>query len=264
LNPSVRIEDPTQLPPIERWEDVYDVHKHMSSISSTLGSHCGWKCGACTTAGQESFGLPGEPFCAPLFEKTLKPTNSPIDLTRNVLIVEAEFAFYFGKGLPPKGANYTTAEIWDAVGAVAVCIEVVGSRLVGEAFANASPMQRVSDDGLNIECIVGTSVPVSSCRRDLENVAVKFLVNDKVVAEGSGANVLGSPANSLAWLANKLNKLQVSSADSQYGSDGVPGIREGDFIMSGAATVLAGGEVAPGDKLTAQFEGMGEVVGHCS
>jgi 2-oxo-3-hexenedioate decarboxylase len=180
-----------------------------------------------------------------------------------VLIVEAEFGFYFEKGLPPKGVDYTVDDVWEAVGALSVCIEVVGSRFVGDGFAQSTPMQRVSDDGLNIECIVGPSVPVSNCRRDLENVAVKFLVNDEVVSTGSGANVLGSPANSLTWLANKLNRLRVSSADSQYGSDGVPGIRKGDFVMSGAATVLDGGAVKPGDKLVAQFEGMGEVLGQC-
>eukprot|EP00935_MAST-01C_sp_MAST-1C-sp1_P000881 g881.t1 len=257
------IDDPQQLPPITKLKDVYGVHQEMSAIQSTLGPHCGWKNGACGKAGQEAFGL-SEPFFAPLFDNTLKQSGHTIDLSAGLTLIEAEFGFFFRAGLPPRGSDYTPDDVWGAVFAVTASIEVVGSRLVGRGFSEATAFQKLSDCGLNIDSVVGTSTDVQACRRDLENVQVQLLVNGVEASAGSGANVLGNPMNSLAWLANRLNADGLSSGSSQYNYDGIPGIRAGDFIMSGATCVLPTDNLKPGDEVVARFEGMGEVAIQCA
>jgi 2-keto-4-pentenoate hydratase len=97
------VDDPEQLPPLGGMSDVYDVHDHMTKIMNSLGSHAGWKCGACAPAPQKSFGL-NEPFRAPLFANIVQQSGSTFS-NAGVTIIEAEFAFVMGKPLEPKSSG---------------------------------------------------------------------------------------------------------------------------------------------------------------
>ena len=97
------------------------------------------------------------------------------------------------------------------------------------------------------------------CRKDLDTVAVRMLINGEEKASGTGAEVLGHPINSLTWLANSLNKPGISSSSAAGGAQS--GLLAGDFVMAGAAVFLPKGEGAfkDGDEVVAMFDGMGEV-----
>jgi 2-keto-4-pentenoate hydratase len=58
-------------------------------------------------------------------------------------------------------------------------------------------------------------------RQDLAAIGMTIAQNGQMVAEGVGAAVLGSPAISCAWLANKLLEFGVS-------------LQPGDVVISGA------------------------------
>jgi 2-keto-4-pentenoate hydratase len=79
---------------------------------------------------------------------------------------------------------------------------------------------------------------------DLPKVAVSFRRNDEVVEMGKGSAVLGHPALAVAWLADKLAELGTV-------------IGRGEVVIPGSCTPSV--EVRPGDKFSADFEGLGSV-----
>jgi len=68
--------------------------------------------------------------------------------------------------------------------------------------------------------------------------------NGEVVATGAGAAVLGNPAQSVAWLANKLSEFGIS-------------LRAGEIIMSGS--LVAAIEAMSNDVIRATFDRLGSV-----
>jgi 2-keto-4-pentenoate hydratase len=65
-----------------------------------------------------------------------------------------------------------------------------------------------------------------------------------VVSTGAGAAVLGNPAESVAWLANKLHEFGIV-------------LKKGDFVMSGS--LVAAVKVQAGSFLQATFDHLGPV-----
>ena len=260
------ITDPKALPPCSSIHDVYKVLDGTCKINSTLGDHVGWKCGACDKKGQSQLGL-NEPFRAPLHRYRVfqqshlhSPTSIPTVLQRGLLAVEAEFAFILGRSLPPRTLPYTQQELWDAVAVVVPAIEVVGTRWSGAAFQQATGFQKIADFGMNQNCVLGPNgVAGSSCRHDLDNVAVTMWVNGQLKKTGSGKNVLEHPILALGWLASHLNACQASTNTHRYGGGDKSGLLKGDIVMSGATVVLPASHIKPGDVITASFEGVGEV-----
>ena len=240
----------------------------LAKTSSMLGNHVGWKCGACSPNAQARMQL-SEPFRAPLFQDTIvTEPRTAVDLGRtNLTLLEAEFGLVLSKSLPPRSTPYTAADVMDAVSVVIPSIEVCASRLSGAAFQQSTPFHRLADGGGNDSCRIGEAFDaggVNGTMSRLDAVRVRFLVNGKALcgvagSNGSGADVLGHPANALAWLANSLIEGQTSTGASNYGGESVIGLQAGDFVMTGAAAVLPATSLQPGDTVVAEFEGMGSV-----
>ena len=254
------ITDPTKLFPLASIDEAYTIHKYMTKTMSTLGKHAGWKCGACGEKAWTGMGLK-EPFRAPLFLRRMY--NSPSQINKiddNVFLLEAEFAFVMSKGLPPRDNKpYTPEEVWDAVALLAPAMEIVGTRWAGKAREESGDLQRIADAGLNVGAVLGLGTPLNAdCRRDLDAVEVKFLVNDEVAVVGSGKNVLDHPIKSLTWLANNLCDAGISTQDGNWGGAG-PGLAEGDIIMSGACAMLFDNKFKVGDVVKADFGDFGTV-----
>jgi 2-keto-4-pentenoate hydratase len=73
--------------------------------------------------------------------------------------------------------------------------------------------------------------------------------NGELAATGAGGAVLGSPLNSLVWLANTV------------GARGI-GLLKGHVIMPGSITASI--PVRAGDTVSAVFAGLGSVTAHLS
>lgn len=242
----------------------------LTKTSSMLGNHVGWKCGACSPAAQANMQL-SEPFRAPLFQdRIFTEQRAAVDISRtNLTVLEAEFGLVLSKSLPPRGSPYTASDVMDAVSVIIPSVEVCASRWSGKAFEESTPFHRLADAGGNDSCLTGEAFEASGPEGVislLDGVRVRFLIkndaSDAVGVEssgGSGADVLGHPANALAWLANSLIEGQTSTAASKYGGESVIGLQAGDFVMSGAAAVLPAAAVQPGDTVVAEFQGLGTV-----
>jgi 2-keto-4-pentenoate hydratase len=77
---------------------------------------------------------------------------------------------------------------------------------------------------------------------DLRMMGCTLHVNGDLVATGGGGAVLGSPLNSVAWLANTVGPLGVT-------------LEPGHVILPGSMTRAA--SVRPGDTVVATMSGLG-------
>jgi 2-oxopent-4-enoate/cis-2-oxohex-4-enoate hydratase len=152
---------------------------------------------------------------------------------------EAEIAFILKKGLA--GPGITAADVIEATGSIAPCFEIVDSRI---ANWNIGIIDTVAD---NASCGVFVIGPARASARDHDLPALHVTVtkNGAPLSEGYGSAVQGSPAESVAWLANTLGVYGV-------------GLDAGDVILSGSLVPLA--PAARGDVFGMELHGIGRCV----
>ena len=201
----------------------------------------GWKIAATSKAGQAHIGVT-EPLAGRLFKNFILEDGARLPATPlHMKVMEAEFAFRMARDLPPRPAAYEQGEVRDAVAALHLAIEVPDARF--ERFAEIGPAQIAADDAFASWFLLGRQVP-DWRRHDLATQRVRAVNNGTVAAEGSGANVLGDPRIALTWLANHLAQRGI-------------GLKAGDIVTTG--TCITPPTIAPGDRVVAEFVGLGEV-----
>ena len=100
----------------------------------------------------------------------------------------------------------------------------------------------MADNAQQKTVVLGDAIALG--RLQLDQVACRVEMNGAVVAEGTGAAVLGNPLNSVVWLAAKLQ---------QFGR----GIQAGDIIMTGS--FVRQFPLAAGDQVRVDYDGVGAV-----
>ena len=133
--------------------------------------------------------------------------------------VEGEVAFLIGKTL--EGPNITPDQVLAATEACALGIEIVDSRI---ADWKIKLVDTIADNASYGGFALGPW-DKSLKSKDLAALEMRITQNGALAGEGLGAAVLGNPALSAAWLANKLAEFGVSLAP-------------GDVIISGAFTKM--------------------------
>jgi 2-keto-4-pentenoate hydratase len=240
------IEALSELEPALRPTSMADAY-HIQAIvrdqwcQTTGDTVSGWKIGATAAAVQEKFGVT-EPFAGPFFASTVAHGSGAFDSSKlQHRVIESEFAFRFGRALKPRSVAYSREELSDAVDAVVPAIEVVSPRFTDLLFGRAPTA--VADCALNAGFVFGT--PYLDWRSlDLPTFAVTLRVNDGVVAEGTGAAVLGDPMNSLLWAAQHFSEQGVS-------------IEPGQIVSTGTTTGIVHLQI--GDVAVADFGRLGTV-----
>lgn len=152
--------------------------------------------------------------------------------------IEPETAFILGK--PLRGPGVTIAEAVQAVDAVLPALEVVDSRIRDWQIGI---FDTIADNASSGGVILG-SRPVRLGDIDLRLAGCTLHINGDLVATGAGGAVLGSPLNSLVWLANTVGSLGVT-------------LEPGHVILPGSMTRAF--PVAPGDTVVAAIHGLGSV-----
>jgi len=231
--------------PSDHQEPVSDVEAYavQAEVMRLSGEALrGFKVGSTSAEAQAILGTtePGScPVLAPYYHDA--PTALKV-VAEQMPALEGEFAFRVGRDLPPQEADYTTAELRDAIDAVAGAIEVVGTRLKG-GLAGKGRFLVTADSGANIGLVVG---PWTTDWRglDLKAHAVSMEVNGETKGSGTGARALGDPVNVMVWLANQQAKRGR-------------GLKVGDVVSTGTCTGLD--SVRPGDHVVAEFGSLGRV-----
>jgi 2-keto-4-pentenoate hydratase len=228
--------DPATLPDLG-VEDGYAIQDAVTERRvDDEGPTVGYKIGFTTAAIRSELGV-DDPAYGRVLADTVRPEGR---LDAAGLIdpkIEPEIAVRLSEPLDPPA---TAVDAMAAIGAVLPVVEVVDSRIAGW---NPTAGGAVADDALGARVIHGSrAVDPSELDLALEGVAVRR--NGERVATGVGADVLGSPARAVAWLAGAL-----AERGERLGA--------GDLVSTGSLTGLVPFE--PGDTVEARFASLGSV-----
>ncbi|KAB1643654.1 2-keto-4-pentenoate hydratase [Gulosibacter chungangensis] len=152
--------------------------------------------------------------------------------------IEPELAFILGKEL--RGPNINVADVVDATAWVVPSIEIIDSRI---ADWKIKYFDTVADNASSGGVVLG-STPRRINEVDLRLQGVNVFVNGQLTETGAGAAALGSPLNSIVWLANVLGKRGIA-------------LEAGQVVLPGSVTKAI--SVQSGDTVSCDFAGMGSV-----
>ncbi len=225
---------------IDSIETAYRVQRIAEQLSGM--ARAGWKVGATSKTAQQVLNTK-EPVTAPIFVPLC--FQSPCEVAifcGQGASVESEFGFRFSRELPARDDVYYMEEVLSAVDVLVPVIEVIGSRFKG-GFGHIGPVRLVADMVAHTALVTGPEV-TGWQELDLTSQSVTLFKNGKRFAEGTGADVFGSPLLVLEWIANHLSRRGES-------------IAAGEIISTGTCTGIS--PVAPGDQLVADFGDIGTV-----
>lgn len=197
----------------------------------------GWKAGFTTGAAQASFQV-SEPVCGFLLASGVFPSGGEVSMARFVsLAVEAEIAFVLKRDLA--GPGVTAARALAAVEGALPALELVDFRYSGKALGTDLVADGVAANAI----VLGNALsPVAGLDLALEGLV--YELNGAVAATNTAAEVMGSPVNSLAWIANHLATRGL-------------GLAAGDVVMTGSVSTLL--RPKAGDAVRASYTRLGSV-----
>ncbi len=198
----------------------------------------GRKVGLTSVAMQRLLGVT-EPDYGHLLDDFFHLEHQPIPVDRFLQPrVEPEVAFVLKRDLT--GPGVTVHEALAAVDFVLPALELVDSRIRDWKIGL---FDTIADNASSGAVVLG-STPTPVDQVDLRLAGANLYKNSELVGTGAGGAVLGSPINSLVWLANTV------------GARGVT-LEAGQVVLPGAVCAMV--PVAAGDVVTATFAGLGSV-----
>ncbi len=218
--------------------DAYAIQEAMLSHRLAAGARVvGKKVGATSKAVQAILGGVPQPDFGLLLDDMLYNDGETVDSARLIQPrAEGEIAFFLRRDL--MGPGVTAAEVLQATEGVMPCMEIVDSRITDWTI---KIQDTVADNASCGVFVLGDRL-VDPRRVDLGTCGLVVHRNGDVATTGSGAAVLGHPANAVAWLANTLGRL------------GIP-LKAGEIVLSGALAPLV--PVAAGDHFRIIIGGIG-------
>ena len=219
-------------------DDAYRVQLGMLERYVRAGDrHAGWKVGLTSKAMQVQQRV-HEPVFGFLLDSGARPSGTRF--TYAELIgpgFENELCLTVGRTL--RGPGITAEQAAAALSAVAPALEIIERR--GD-FAGDLNLA-LADNAQQKAFVTGAAVPPSAAG-DLAAVTVDVLVNGAHSETARGSEVLGTPAASIAWLANKLAEFGLA-------------LEAGMRVMSGSFTRQY--ILNAGDRVEARFAPVGSV-----
>lgn len=218
----------------------YRVQAEVARVSGQ--SQFGWKIAATSKAGQQHIGVDG-PLAGRLLEKRCFESGAEVSLANNIMrVAEVEFAFRMRRDLAPREADYTTAEVLDAVESLHPAIEIPDSRY--QDFAKVGAAQLIADCACASYFVLGPATVADWRQVDIAQHPASASINGKLAKEGRGANVLGDPRIALTWIVNELSLMGDT-------------LRAGHVVTTGTCVIPV--EIRNGDRVVADFGEFGRV-----
>ena len=156
-------------------------------------------------------------------------------------VVELEFVLVVGEDLPESAQPWNAQTIKPYISEFIPGVEIVDYRYKDFTLVGANAL--IADNAIHAASILGEANQKWHAH-DLANHGVSLLINGNMVAEGTGANVLGSPLNVMAWLGNELQRRNRR-------------LMSGDIVTTGTACDVYYAQ--SGDHVTADFGKLGSV-----
>jgi 2-keto-4-pentenoate hydratase len=219
--------------------DAYEIQLIQIGRRTESGRRIlGHKVGLTSAAMQRQLGVT-QPDFGHLTDEMFYPENTPIAAgTFLQPRIEPEVAFVLRRDLA--GPGVTAAEAAAAVDFVLPALELIDSRIRDWKI---TLLDTIADNASSGGLVLG-SRPRRLDEVDLRLGGCVLRRGAETAGTGAGGAVLGSPLNSLIWLANTLGERGVV-------------LRAGHVVLPGSVTASV--PVRPGDVFTAAFTGLGSV-----
>jgi len=218
-------------------DEAYALQKEVAqSLSSLLGPLAGYKVAFASKAAQEQFGMDG-PARGPFYLLQRAPSGSTLPATAwREMTLETEVAFTIGRRINQPIRDVT--ELKKHVRWVHAAFDA-GNNLFDSGSGPQQPQDAIAAGVGAHFFVVGPAMAVESV--DVDAVTPKLARNGELLRQSAATNVMGSPWNSLLWVANHVVK---------HGGALEPGM------------VISTGTAAPAYKATGR-EIQGRYVGDC-
>lgn len=232
---------PIEVPSIEypgmTVADGYAVQRAIIAKKVAHGDRViGKKVGLTSKANQDVFGV-HEPVYGQLLASGVHPEHTPVQTARLIQpIIECEITFVMRRRLA--GPGVTVPEVIRATEGIMPSLELGDARMRAW-IGRATVPDIVADSCGNAGIIVGGELHALK-GFDLRYTGMIVEKNGEILATGATGAVMGNPAQSVAWLANRLAEVEL-------------GLEEGDLVLAGALTGAV--QMTAGDLLTATFGG---------
>ncbi len=204
------------------------------------GEHiAGFKVGFTNIAVREKMGLPDSTY-GYLFDSMVLASGGELAMAEMIAPkIESEICVRLVSDLA--GPGVTAADVLAAADAVRASFEICDARI--RDWKCPYP-DFFADNGFSARIVLGGTgwVPIGDV--DLLNETVVLAKDGVPFAEGKGEMALGSPANAVAWLANKL------AARAR-------GLSAGMVVMTGTLTPIT--PIERGSTYVASFSSLGSV-----
>lgn len=198
----------------------------------------GHKIGLTARSMQRMFGV-DEPDYGHLLDDMFVAEAQEVPMSRFIQPrVEVEPGFILRGRL--EGPGVTAADVIYATEYIVPTIEIIDSRVRDWDIRLADT---IADNGSSAGVVVGGR-PVRLADVDIRNLHAEILIDGEVVETGSTREILGSPVNCVAWLANAL------------GAHGVA-LEEGHLVLPG--TPVRARPVSAGQTVIGRIDQIGEV-----
>jgi 2-keto-4-pentenoate hydratase len=172
-----------------------------------------------------------------LLDTGVHPENTPVVTERLIQpIIECEITFVMRRRLT--GPGVTVADVIRATDGIMPSLEIGDSRM-RDWVGRAKVADILADSCATAGIIVGGELH-SLQAFDLRYTGMVVEKNGEIIATGATGAVMGNPAQSVAWLVNKLAELELA-------------LEEGELVLSGALTGAV--RMTAGDVLKATFGG---------
>lgn len=232
---------PELAPDFATEEDAYAVQVEVRDEKIRRGCRVvGKKIGFTGKAMRQQFGLK-RPDYGNVFSDQVFPQGTPIAVDNFFNPkVEGEIAFILKSDL--RGPGVTVSEVVQATQGVMACLEFVDTRW-DMARMKFDIRHSIADNAACGGILLGSRlVPLEGL--DLRYLAMFVEKNGELVSSGAGVEVMGDPANAVAWLANAM---------AEHGNY----LKAGEVILSGAITGAT--PVQAGDSMQVSFSQLGSI-----
>ena len=225
-------------------DEAYDVQEALVGLllSGANRRIAGWKVALTSKVMQQLCGV-DQPAAGCLLSDRIHLSGAEIRAADWLRVgVESEIAVRLGRDLPAGGAPHDRDSVAPAISACMPAIEIIDDR--NADYRELDLLTLVADNAWNGGVVLGPEL--TDWRAvDLEALRGRMVINGETVGEGHGRDVLGHPLESLAWLANHVNRRGAM-------------LRAGDVVMTGS--VVATKWLKQGDEMRTVFDGLGEAV----
>jgi 2-oxo-hept-3-ene-1,7-dioate hydratase len=218
--------------------DGYAIQRAWSALRQSRGDDLvGYKVGLTSRAMQMQLQVDAPQF-GRLHQSHRSQTNARLSTALYMKPrVEIELAFVLKTALGGPGIGIT--EVIAATDYVQPAIEIVDYRT--EVPRQVTDM--IADNTAAAGFVLGGEA-IAPSKIDLEWISAVALKNEIVEETGVSSGILGHPAASLAWLANRLAEDELC-------------LRPGDIVLAGSMTRQI--DVVPGDRLVAKYGALGTI-----